>query len=40
MSASRSSPRDVKKTDQMETKAVAALARLAKVVGQMLVTVD
>ena len=40
MSASRDSPRVAKKVDQMETKAGAAPARLAKVVGQVPVTVN
>ena len=38
MSASHDSPKVAKKVDQMETKAGAAPARLAKVVGQVLAT--
>ena len=40
MSTSCDSPKVAKKVDQMETKARAAPACLAKVVGQVLATVD
>ena len=40
MSASRDSPKVAKKEDPMETKARVAPAHLAKVVGQVLATVD
>ena len=39
MSASRDPPKVAKKVDQMEAKAGAAPARLAKVVGKVLATV-
>ena len=39
MSASCDSPRVIKKVDQVEIKAGAVLARLAKAVGQLLAAV-